>query len=152
MRSPGLIYLAFVMASLVFSTASAAKTAESINDTPSLVVTDTAAPMGELMSSAALLTREDVQLRSTQFTRTAASTYTKRKRTIKPKFRSKARKPGSRLPGLTAQPSSQHSCGTTTCTCANDDECDVLFSSTKCKEGTAVHNTTTSGGQCESAD
>ncbi len=44
------------------------------------------------------------------------------------------------------------SCGTTVCTCGNDDECDILFTSTKCKAGTAVHNTRTSGGQCQAAD
>lgn len=43
-------------------------------------------------------------------------------------------------------------CGTTTCTCSNDADCDILFTSTKCKEGTQVHSSRTSSGQCTAAD
>ena len=43
-------------------------------------------------------------------------------------------------------------CGPKTCTCTDDDDCDALFTSTKCKSGTAVHNTRTSTGECQAAN
>ena len=41
-------------------------------------------------------------------------------------------------------------CSTTHCTCSGDDDCDALFTSTKCKSGTAVVDDD-DDGQCEKA-
>lgn len=43
-------------------------------------------------------------------------------------------------------------CGPKTCTCKGDDDCDALFTSTKCKAGTATHDTRTSNGECTAAN